>query len=359
MRCVVIMAGGRGERFWPKSVRSFPKQFLNLTGDRTMLQNAYYRAVELVDNDKIFVVTSSDLVPIVEKQLPELPVENIIVEPIPKNTAPAIGLAAVYIRKFFGDYTMFVMPSDHYIDDLDKFYEVVEVGFETAEKYLSLVTLGIKPSRPDTGYGYIEVGNVIDTFNKRNVFEVKRFVEKPSYEKAVEYLSSGKFFWNSGMFVWKVSTIIEEIYKHLQPLGEALINIEEAIGGELEGEVMLEEFERIESISIDYGVMEKSKSVLCVKSDFIWDDVGSWASVHRLNQKDYNNNVIKGNVITYNVKNSLIIGENTGVVAVSSLEDVIVIKEGDNVLVTKKSEDQTVREIVKIMKSQDKYERYL
>ncbi len=359
MRCVVIMAGGRGERFWPKSRRSFPKQFLNLIGDKSMIQHAYARALEIVDEDKIFVVTSSDLVSLVEEQLPSLPPENIIIEPLPKNTAAAIGLSSVYIRNILGDGTMFVMPSDHYIDDLDKFYSVVEAGFKTAEKYLSLVTLGIKPSRPDTGYGYIEVGNLIDSFEGKNVFEVKRFVEKPTYDKAVEYISSGKFFWNSGMFIWKVSTILEEIHKHMPQLSEALINIEDAIGKEYEGEVLLEEFQKLESISIDYGVMEKSKSVLCVKSDFIWDDVGSWSAVYRLNEKDSNGNVIEGNVITYDVKNSLIIGETQGVIAISNLENIIVVKDGDNILITDKSKDQSIRELVKIMKSQDKYEKYL
>lgn len=359
MRCVLIMAGGKGERFWPKSRKSYPKQFLNLVGDRSMIQYSYLRALELVDNERIFVVTSSDLVSLVEEHLPNLPPENIIVEPLPKNTAAAIGLSAIYIRKYLGDATMFVSPSDHYIGDIDKFLNVVEAGFSTAEKYLSLVTLGIKPSRPDTGYGYIEVGNIVDSFEGRNIFEVKRFVEKPSYDKALEYLTSGKFFWNSGMFIWKISTILEEISKHMPTLGESLTNIEEAIGKEYEAEVIFEEFERLESISIDYGVMEKSKLVLCVKSDFVWDDIGSWSAVHRLNEKDKYNNVIEGNVITLNVKDSLIIGENDGVIAVSSLEDVIIVKEGDSILVAKKSEDQSIRELVKIMKSQDKYSKYL
>lgn len=359
MRCVVIMAGGRGERFWPKSRKSYPKQFLNLIGDKSMIQYAYLRALEIVDNSKIFVVTSSDLVELVEEQLPDLQPENIIIEPIPKNTAAAIGLAAIYIRKHLGNCTMFVTPSDHYIDDIKKFLNVVDAGFNAAEKYLSLVTLGITPSRPDTGYGYIEVGNIIDTFFGKNVFEVKRFVEKPTYEKALEYLKSGKFFWNSGMFIWKISSILEEISKHMPELGEALTNIEEAIGKEYEEEVILEEFEKIESISIDYGVMEKSKSVLCVKSDFVWDDIGSWSAVHRLNEKDDNGNVIEGNVITYNVKDSLIIGENEGIIAVTSLSNVIIIKEGDNLLVADKSKDQSIRELVKIMKTQDKYIKYL
>ncbi|MEN2997750.1 MAG: mannose-1-phosphate guanylyltransferase [Brevinematia bacterium] len=359
MRCVVIMAGGRGERFWPKSRSSYPKQFLNLFGDRSMIQHTYARVSELVDEDKIFVVTSSDLVELVEEQLPSLRQENIIVEPLPRNTASAIGLSAVYVRKYLGDCTMFVTPSDHYIGGVDKFLNTVDAGFSVAEKYLSLVTIGIKPSRPDTGYGYIEVGNVIDSFLGRNVFEVRRFVEKPSYDKAVEYLSSGKFFWNSGMFVWKVSVILEEISKCMPALTEALLNIDEAIGKEYEGEVVLREFEKLESISIDYGVMEKSKSVLCVKGDFEWDDVGSWSAVYRLNERDGNGNTIEGNVITYNVKDSLIIGETTGVIAVSCLEDVIVVKDGDNVLITKKSEDQSIRELVRLMKSQDKYAKYL
>lgn len=359
MRCVVIMAGGRGERFWPKSRRTFPKQFIELVGDKSMLQYTYQRAREIVDDERIFVVTTSDLVHLVEEQLPELPPENIIIEPLPKNTAGAIGLSAVYIRKYLGDCTMFVTPSDHYIGDVDKFFTTVDAGFNVAEKYLSLVTLGIKPSRPDTGYGYIEVGNVIDSFFGRNVFEVKRFVEKPSYEKAIEYLSSGKFFWNSGMFIWKVSTILNEISEHMPRLGEALVNIDEAIGKEYEGETILEEFEKLESISIDYGVMEKSKSVLCVKGDFVWDDIGSWSAVYRLNEKDKNGNVIEGNVVAYNVKDSLVISDSEGVVAVSFVEDLIVVKSGDNVLVAKKSADQSIRELISIMKSQDKYVKYL
>ncbi|MGB9620925.1 MAG: sugar phosphate nucleotidyltransferase, partial [Brevinematia bacterium] len=193
----------------------------------------------------------------------------------------------------------------------------------------------------------------------KNIFEVKKFVEKPSHEKALEYISSGKFFWNSGMFVWKTSVILEEISKHMPQLSESLIEIEDYIGTEDEKDVILENFEKLESISIDYGVMEKSKSVLCVKSDFVWDDIGSWGALYRLSKKDENNNVTEGNVILYDVKNSLILGENIGVVAVSSLEDIIVVKDGDNVLVSKLSEDQSIREIVKIMKSKDKYNKYL
>ncbi|MFN4245670.1 MAG: mannose-1-phosphate guanylyltransferase [Brevinematia bacterium] len=359
MRCVVIMAGGRGERFWPKSKRSYPKQFLNLIGNKSMIQYAYLRALEIVDNDKIFVVTSSDLSEVVEDQLPDLPKENIIIEPIPKNTAAAIGLAAIYIRKQLGNCTMFVTPSDHYVDDLEKFLNAVDAGFNAAEKYLSLVTLGIKPSRPETAYGYIEVGNIVDTFSGKSVFEVKKFVEKPSHEKALEYLNSGKFLWNSGMFVWKISSILDEISEHMPDLGEALTNIEEAIGKMNYEKVTIQEFEKVESISIDYGVMEKSKSILCIKGDFIWDDIGSWSSVYRLNEKDENGNVIEGNVITYNVKNSLIIGENEGIIAVTSLDNVIIVKDENSILVADKSQDQSIRELVKIMKSQDKYKKYL
>lgn len=359
MRCVVIMAGGRGERFWPKSKRAYPKQFLRLVGDKSMIRMTYERALELVDNERIFVVTSRDLVNLVVKHLPDLPESNVIIEPIPRNTAAAIGLSAVYIRRFLGDATIFVSPSDHYISDLSKFYDSVDAGFMAAEKYISLVTLGIKPSRPDTGYGYIEVGNIIDNFNNKSIFEVKRFVEKPNYDKALEYLSSGKFFWNSGMFVWKTSVILQEISEHMPQLSEALVEIEEHLGTEDEEDVILDTFERLESISIDYGVMEKSKSVLCVKSDFIWDDIGSWGAVYRLNKKDENGNVVEGNVILHDVKNSLILGENVGVVAVSSLEDVMVVKDGDNILVSKLSKDQSVKEIVNIMKTKDKYSKHL
>ncbi len=170
MRCVVIMAGGRGERFWPRSKRSYPKQFLKLVGEKSMIQMAYSRALGLVDSERVFVVTSKDLVNLVINHLPDLPKKNIIIEPVPKNTAAAIGLSAIYIRKYLGDATMFVTPSDHYLDDLNKFYDAVDAGFMAAEKYISLVTLGIKPSRPDTGYGYIEIGNIIDNFNNKKHF---------------------------------------------------------------------------------------------------------------------------------------------------------------------------------------------
>lgn len=359
MRCVVIMAGGRGERFWPKSRLAQPKQFLNLVGNKSMIQMTYERALEITDRENIFIVVSEELVPLVKEHIPDISYENLIVEPLPKNTAAAIGLASIKVRQILGNASMFVTPSDHYIDDLDKFYDAVEAGFISAEKYLSLVTLGIKPTRPETGYGYIEIGNLVDTFSGVNIFEVKRFVEKPDQKTAMSYLGTGKFFWNSGMFIWKTSVILEEISKHMPELCEALMEIEENLGTDDEKETIFREFNRLQSISIDYGVMEKSSSVLCVRSDFVWDDIGSWGAVYRLNEKDENGNFTKGNVVTFDVTNSLIWADNIGVVAVSSVENMVIVKEGDNVLVTKLDKDQTVRELIKIMKEKDKYKKYL
>jgi len=359
MRCVVIMAGGRGERFWPKSKSAYPKQFLNLIGNKSMIRMAFERSSEIVDKENIFIIASEYLIPLIKEHIPEIDYENLIVEPMPKNTAAAIGLAAIKVRQMLGNATMFVTPSDHYIDETDKFLDTIETGFNSAEKYLSLITLGIKPTRPETGYGYIEIGNIVDTFNNINVFEVKRFVEKPDQKTAMNYLGSGKFFWNSGMFIWKVSVILEEISKYMPELYETLTEIEEVIGEEEEKEVTIREFNKLQSISIDYGVMEKSSSVLCVKGDFVWDDIGSWGAVYRLNEKDENNNFIKGNTVTFDVTNSLIWADNVGVVAVSSVENMIIVKEGDNVLITKLDKDQTVKELINLMKDKDKYKKYL
>ncbi len=359
MRCAVIMAGGKGERFWPKSTFSKPKQFLKLIGNKSIIRLTYERLLEFLPKENIFVVVGEHLVDLILEHIPELVKENIIIEPFPRNTAPAIGLASVYIRKYFGNATTFITPSDHYIADLEQFGKCLEISFEMAEKYLSLITLGIKPSRPDTGYGYIEVGNVIERKGTIRIFETIRFVEKPNYEKAVEYINSGNFLWNSGMFTWTVSTVINEISNNIPKLRDALVDIEESLGTSREKEVLGELFENVENISIDYGVMEKSKSILCVESNFKWDDIGSWGSVYRLNEKDELGNVVKGNVVYNNVKNSLLIGDEDGVLSVSDMENVVVVKEDQKILVLPLNKDQNVREIVNIMKKQDKYIRYL
>lgn len=358
MITAVIMAGGKGERFWPKSRTNLPKQFLRLAGYQSMIQNTVSRLEKLTDISNVYIVTNQSYCELIHEQLPLLPKENIIVEPVGRNTAPCIGLAAVHISQTKPDSTMIVLPSDHMIRNEDEFVDMLKVGVEVAHRDNNLVTLGVTPSYPETGYGYIECTNEKETVITQNVFKVKRFVEKPNYETAKGYLSSGRFLWNSGMFIWRTSVILEMIKKHMPSLALSLEEIDKAYKQGDSGETIIEQFvDHIEGDSIDYGVMEKADSIFVIPCQFGWDDVGSWTSLDRISESDENGNIITGQVISIETKNC-IIEANNKLIATLGVDNLIIVDTEDVTLICSKDRAQEVKSILQELRNK-KLEQYL
>ncbi len=348
MISVVIMAGGKGERFWPKSRVNMPKQFLTLTDDgKSMIQHTVERLKSLVEIENIYVVTNESYEKLVQEHIPNLPKENIILEPIAKNTAPCIGLAAMHIAKKNKDAKMIVLPADHLVKFEELFIETLKTAIEVVEKGENLVTIGITPNYPETGYGYIKFKEKLESV--KNVYEVERFVEKPNLEKAKEYLASGQYLWNSGMFVWKVSTILNNFKKYLPEIYSSLEKIGKIVGTENYERELEAEFSKIPSESIDYGIMEKATNIYVVPGNFGWDDVGSWLSLERINKTNQDGNVISGNTITIKTKNSIIQAQDK-LIATVGLENIIIIDTEDALLICNKDNTQEVKEIINNLK---------
>ena len=339
----LIMAGGKGERFWPRSRKNYPKQFLCLTGDgRTMIQQTVDRIRPLVELEDIFISTNKKYLNTVIEQLPEIPKENILCEPVGRNTAPCIGLGAVHVRKKYDDAIMLVLPSDHLIKYKGMFINVLKDAIRVAEEGDSLVTLGITPNAPETGYGYIKF-NPEET--REAAFKVDRFVEKPDSAKAKEYLESEEYLWNSGMFIWKASTILHSMEEHLPEIYEGLLKIEDAIGTEDEEMVLNGVFDVIPSESIDYGILEKEDSIYVFAGTFGWDDVGSWLAVERMKPLNDSGNVVEGNTMTVNVKNCIIEGSDK-LIAMIGVRDLIVVDTKDATLICAKDSTADIKKIV-------------
>lgn len=358
MIAAVIMAGGKGERFWPKSRTHLPKQFLQLSGHQSMIQNTVSRLEKLTDITNIYIVTNQSYCELIHHQLPLLPKENIIVEPVGRNTAPCIGLAAVHIAQTKPDSTMIVLPSDHMIRNEEEFIEMLKVGVEVAGRGENLVTLGITPSYPETGYGYIECTNQKETVLNQTIFQVQRFVEKPDFEKAKQYISSGKFLWNSGMFIWRTSIIMDMFRKHMPSLALSLSRIDAAYRLGDPSETIMEQFvDHIDGESIDYGVMENAESIYTIPCQFGWDDVGSWTSLDRIQESDDMGNVIRGHVISIETRNSIIEG-NEKLIATLGVENLIIVDTEDVTLVCTKERAQEVKSILQELRKK-KLEQYL
>lgn len=353
-KTALIMAGGRGERFWPKSRKNLPKQFLSLTDDgKTMIQLTVERISPLVALEDVYISTNKDYKKLVLEQLPGIPEENILCEPIGRNTAPCIGLGAMHVAKKYEDAIMMVLPSDHLIKYNKMFINTLKDGCEIAEKGANLVTIGITPDYPETGYGYIKFN---PDESDGHAYAVDRFVEKPSLEVAKEYLETEEYLWNSGMFMWKVSTILSNIQKFLPAMYAGLKTIQEAIGTE-EQEVVLEKvFPELESVSIDYGIMEKAENIYILPGTFGWDDVGSWLAVGRIKKSNEAGNVVDGNIITINSKNNIIQGGRK-LIATVGIEDLIIVDTEDATLICDKNSAADIKKVLENLKicNRDEY----
>lgn len=341
MLCALIMAGGKGERFWPLSTEEKPKQFLNLLGEETMIQMTVNRLKDIIPLERIFVVTGKRYVNLVKEQVPLLPERNIIVEPVGRNTAPCIGLSAFVIEKYYKDATIVVLPSDHLIRDEKKFQNSILAGYEFIKlENEAIVTLGMKPDRPETGYGYINYAYIKENINGFEIRKVNKFVEKPDLDTAKKYISCGDFLWNGGMFIWKSSNIFNLTNKYLHDTYMILNEI--AVASESEFEDILEEkYELLESVSIDYGIMEKAPSIYVIPSDFGWDDVGNWSSIERYKEKDVNGNVVNQNAVTYNSENNIILTNKK--IVLNDIRNLIIVETDDCIMISSKEQEQNIK----------------
>lgn len=339
----LIMAGGRGERFWPRSRKNLPKQFLSLTDDgKTMIQHTVERVLPLVDMEDIYIATNREYRALAEKQLPGIPKENILCEPVGRNTAPCVGMGAVHINKKYDDALMIVLPSDHLIKYNSMFVNVLKDACEVAEQGTNLTTIGITPNYPETGYGYIKFDA---DQNLGRAYGVDCFVEKPSIEKAKEYVADELYLWNSGMFVWKVSSILYNMQKFMPATYDGLMKIKDAIGTEEQETVLEAEFAKMESESIDYGIMEKADNIYVLPGTFGWDDVGSWLAVGRIKKSNEFGNVVSGNVITVNSKNSIIEGSDK-LIATVGVNNMIVVDTEDALLICDKDHAGEIKKVL-------------
>ncbi len=342
-RTALIMAGGKGERFWPRSRVSLPKQFLSLTDDgKTMIQLTVERISPLVNIEDVYIATNKNYRELVKQQLPGIPEENILCEPVGRNTAPCIGLGAAHVAKKYDDATMIVLASDHLIKNNEIFTETFTQACEVAEKGENLVTIGITPNYPETGYGYIKYDQ---NTKEGSAYAVEKFVEKPVLEVAKEYLADGHYLWNSGMFVWKVSTILNNFKKLLPESYAALMKIKESVGTADEEAVLNKEFMNLEAESVDYAIMEKADNIYIIPGNFGWDDIGSWLAVGRIKKTDDDNNVVNGNVVTVNTKNCVIEGADK-LIATVGLRDMVVVDTKDATLISTKENAGEIKKVL-------------
>lgn len=351
MWCAVIMAGGKGERFWPWSRSSVPKQFLNLVGDSSLLQATVKRVSRVIPLERIYLVTGLEYVGLIRAQLPSLPSGNIIIEPVGRDTAPCVGLAGLYLERNDPDSVMAVLPADHVIRDEEGFLDIFRAALETADRFDGLVTIGVKPTRPETGYGYIKMGPSQGKIRDQEVFRVERFTEKPDLKTAREFLEEGVYLWNSGMFFWRTSTLRREIKTHLPDVHQRLERIAVDLGTPSEWETLEEEFPKMQKISVDYGIMERAKDVSVIPGEFGWDDAGSWSALERVMGVDREGNVLSGKVVAVDTSRSVIQSRNR-LIATLGISDLIVVETDDAVLVCKKGREQDVKALLARLKKE-------
>ncbi len=343
----VIMAGGIGSRFWPLSTPKVPKQFLDFLGvGKTLLQLTYDRFSNLCNPNNIFVITNESYAQLVSEQLPDLKVNNILREPFRKNTAPCIAYAANRIFCENPNAVFIAAPSDHFIPEQNKFEHTIQVGIDQAICEECLVTIGINPSRPETGYGYIQF--IEDSTGCAGIVKkVKTFTEKPNHDLAVQFLNSGDFYWNSGIFIWKVNSIIKAIENHLPEIHTLFSNDNISYGTPDEKDSIRNAYQYCTSISIDYGIMEKAKNTYMVQADFSWTDLGSWRSLYSYLQKDNNGNAISGKkVMLYDSSNCIINMQDNKLAILQGLDDYIVVDTKETLLICHKKDEQRLRHFV-------------
>lgn len=364
-RYIVIMAGGRGERFWPVSRESQPKQLISLLSDRSFLQQTVDRVKPIVPLENIIVITNGLQVSQVRKQLPNLPRKNIIGEPCGRDTCAAVALSAAIVRSRSEHGVMAVLPADHFIASEAKFRSVLLDSMRFAKREMTLVTIGIKPEEPAIGYGYIQVGERIGGSMshslKSNFFNVKRFVEKPRLSKAKSYLKDGNYRWNAGMFIWSYAAISEEL-KLQQPELYAAVERWSSLRSLTKlNSVLSKDYPKLDKISVDYAIMENAKSIVCADGRFGWDDLGSWPALSRYIKSDKSGNCSVADIVQVDSSNNIIFdarSRNLTPIALVGINDAIVVQTNDATLIAAKSESQKIKQLVSII-AKNKRLKYL
>src|SRR5277367_2663092 len=362
-RFVIIMAGGRGERFWPVSREKTPKQLVTLLGSRFFLQQAVDRVLPLVPLKNILIITNALQAPEVRRQLPKLPKQNVIAEPVGRDTCAAVTLGAAVVGQRSTSAVMAVLPADHVIAEEKKFQQVLADSFDVAGRGQVIVTIGIKPTEPATGYGYIRVGNPLPPPQgvksyKTAFFKAEQFVEKPNFDKALEYLNSGQYRWNAGMFIWSFVPITQGLEKHQPELAAACQRWFKAAGTPKLDKVLAREYPGIKKISIDYALLEHAQNVIVADGAFEWDDLGSWTALARHLKADAEGNCAVADFIHVDAARNIIFDartKNRTPIAVVGLRDSILVQTDDAVLLAHKSQAQKVKELVKRLSENPAY----
>ncbi|WP_026886576.1 mannose-1-phosphate guanylyltransferase [Clostridium beijerinckii] len=351
----LILAGGKGSRLYPLSRADQPKQFLKLINDKSFLVNTVDRIIPLIDRDNIYVVTNMDYKEKVKDELIGIREENIFVEPANKETATCIGLSAVRLLKQDANAVMVVLPSDHYIQGEKNYIDTLSQAIEMANRRRCIVTLGIEPNRPETGYGYIEMGE--RTTGSIPTYRIARFTEKPNSEVAKDFILKGTYLWNSGMFIFRADVILREIEKYLPKLHKSLMEIYKNLGEESEENVIKEQYELIDGISIDFGVMQRTRKAYVIKCDFSWDDMGSFGALSRL-LSTYRNNSISKNVYIDDCENCSIFGDKNLIIGFG-IKDLVIVDAGDVILVMDKNKDQEIKHLLNRLNENKEYNKFL
>jgi mannose-1-phosphate guanylyltransferase len=355
----MIMAGGGGTRFWPRSRQQRPKQFLTLGGERTLLQQAMDRLEGLLPPRQTWVITAQTYQAETQRQLPQLPVDQIVGEPCGRDTAPCIGLGAALIARLDPSAVMVVTPADHVIEPVREFERAAHVAVQLAEeKPSALITFGIAPTFPSTGYGYVQRGPEIGSRQGIGVFGVRRFEEKPLADRAERFVASGEYLWNSGIFVWRAAAMLDELRRQQPQLHDAVRRIADAWDTPRRAEVLRQEYEPIPKISIDYAVMEHAREVFVIKAPYRWDDVGSWLALERMSPQDADHNTILANHCGLKTNRCIIVGDAAKLITTIGIENLVIVQDGDATLIADRRDEGTVKQLVDLLKKKG-LEKYL
>jgi mannose-1-phosphate guanylyltransferase len=355
----MIMAGGGGTRFWPRSRKRRPKQFLTLTGERSLLQMAVDRLDVLAPPERTWVITGAAYVDETRTQLPHLSGERVVGEPVGRDTAAAVGLGAALIARTDPDAVMIVTPADHIIEPVQEFRRAVHVAAQMAvEHSAALVTFGIPPTYPATGYGYIHRGPVVANRQGIDVCRVQRFKEKPSADIAEGYVASGEYFWNSGIFVWRAATVLDALRQNEPELHAALDRLADAWSTPARDEALRTTYPTLKRISIDFAVMEKAREVLVVRAPYQWDDVGSWLALERMHAQDAEHNTIQALHAGLRTSGCIIVGDEGRLIATAGVKDLLIVQDGDATLVADRHDENAVKQVVELLQKKG-LDRYL
>lgn len=344
----IIMAGGIGTRFWPLSKTSKPKQFIDVLGTgESLIQMTFRRFERICPRENIYIVTNKIYTDLVNEQIPNLNPNQIIAEPARRNTAPCIAYANFKISKINPDANIIVTPSDHFIVNEDKFIETLKLGLNAIKENDVLVTLGIKPTYPNTGYGYIQYHPTKNLGSINEINKVKLFTEKPEYDMAVQFIESGDFLWNSGMFIWSLKSINNSMQELLPQVYNIFEKGKDNFNTSKEQEFIQSAYTSCPSISIDYGVMEKASNVYVIPSDFGWSDVGTWGALHEVREKDKNNNSVAGkNIMLYDTKNCVINNSTNKLLLLQGMEDYVIVETDEVLMICQTKEEQRIKQFV-------------